>query len=1128
MRLFLFLILSALLSTLPRASHAAALPRASHAAALPQVGYAAALPLPTAQPDDTLAIDSTYAPLPQRNFNALDYSLDAPHYYRGDSLAHRFTFLQLGGGRMAINDTHRHDPDPLYLMHLRLGRQFNTVSSLRLGVEGALGFIPQAAENTFYNSTNARIAFEADYLYSLSSHLLGYRPDRLLDVSAMVGIGGAYSKLFRSDMDDWSSEFNTASTSIFGKAGFQFKFLAGPQAALAIEPYVMASTRGIDLVRSEHEFYSYRMGWGFDIAFIQYFGNHLTPTHHDGDFRRHYTRRQRFFAGDVPSWLLRRPLFAGMQTGVAGVSGDGRTFNKSAGVGQRAYIGWWMSPAIGIRALVGFENMKWQENEHASLRDFISYRHGALSLLVNPFGLMRRATYAAPVGITLLAGYEGGWAAREEGRQGFPAFGYHLGANLWLRLTDGLKLTVEPQYTVLTHKNDASRASIDNLTRASIGLEFTFNNPSFPPIASQQNVSTPFGLQNYFIGISGGRNFTPRYYQDNSRVRDYIKSALLTAGYEYTPRHTLRLSAEYMTDVFYANHEYDRQHRVMATIGYQHNLLHTQFNIQNTKYKIHRPWALCVNIGPTIAFGGDKPVMGLNGGAQLSYRLSTQFSLFLAENLYWIPSGLWNTDQNTELNITSSWNLGLMYHFESLVRPTVKAATATAAVVATAATATGHAIATAATATGRAVATVGTAMTDQTGHSLFIDYSLGYQHILHMPTTGIDRWEPEIQLSAGWWALPAIGLRFGADFYRGSSNETTVSGPTATFTRYNKMRLNFLYADLMVSPLGFARQYNWQSKAGFSLIAGRTVANMSRGNTEERYWNNGWRLGTQLWARLAPGLRLHIEPMFALFNTTPQTTDATNYASRDHRDIFSLKVGLTIINSESKNRNSEFPHSDGSKPTKPGQSNPQSSRFSLTLGGGLHFNKDEYRLSGSGLNSNIMAALSYKLWTNSALRIATELTFDHFTDPATYRLTSGPDAGKTRSGYALTTDRFLFTSLAYQYDLLGLVSNNTSRRWAFYVNAGVALSYYINETSTVPGETYDHEVIHGNRNKPLNFNTLIGATLCCRLSPRLSAFYNHNLYTYSFNRQHWVHYSPQLSATFGNINTFNIGLMLHL
>ncbi len=1142
MRLFLFLILSTLLSVLPRASHAAALPRASHAAALPQVGYAAALPLPTAQPNDTLAIDSTYAPLPQRNFNALDYSLDAPHYYRGDSLAHRFTFLQLGGGRMAINDTHRHDPDPLYLMHLRLGRQFNTVSSLRLGVEGALGFIPQAAENTFYNSTNARIAFEADYLYSLSSHLLGYRPDRLLDVSAMVGIGGAYSKLFRSDMDDWSSEFNTASTSIFGKAGFQFKFLAGPQAALAIEPYVMASTRGIDLVRSEHEFYSYRMGWGFDIAFIQYFGNHLTPTHHDGDFRRHYTRRQRFFAGDVPSWLLRRPLFAGMQTGVAGVSGDGRTFNKSAGVGQRAYIGWWMSPAIGIRALVGFENMKWQENEHASLRDFISYRHGALSLLVNPFGLMRRATYAAPVGITLLAGYEGGWAAREEGRQGFPAFGYHLGANLWLRLTDGLKLTVEPQYTVLTHKNDASRASIDNLTRASIGLEFTFNNPSFPPIASQQNVSTPFGLQNYFIGISGGRNFTPRYYQDNSRVRDYIKSALLTAGYEYTPRHTLRLSAEYMTDVFYANHEYDRQHRVMATIGYQHNLLHTQFNIQNTKYKIHRPWALCVNIGPTIAFGGDKPVMGLNGGAQLSYRLSTQFSLFLAENLYWIPSGLWNTDQNTELNITSSWNLGLMYHFESLVRPTVKAATATAAVVATAATATGHAIATAATATGhaiataatatgRAVATVGTAMTDQREHPVFVDYAMGYHHFMHMPTTGSDPWEPELQLSAGWWALPAAGLRIGGDFLRGYSGESEVKTATETFTRYDKIRLSYVYADLMVNPLGFARQYNWDSKAGIVLIGGRTLVNLNDGNMEKRYWNNGWRLGTQLWARIAPGLRVHVEPMFSLFDCNQQSDNPADYTGRDHRELFSLKAGLTMLlrnGKEAAKHGNTKATTDHSASNQAGSMYSHASRWAIGLGGGLHFNKDDYRLSGSGTNSNLQALVSYQLWTNTKLTLSEELTFDHFIDPCTYRLTAGPDAGEQRSGRALTTYRYLFSSLAYEYDILGLFNGDPRRRWSFNILGGVCLSYYLNESSSVPGESADHEVAHSERNSPINFNSLIGASVSYRLSSRLSVYYHHHLFTYSFSHPYWVHYTPQLVSRYGHINTFNIGLMLHL
>ena len=1123
MKPLLILILSALLPAVPRACPAAtmSLPLRPHSAPTvilslsfrPQVDHAAALPLP-----DTLATDSDdYAMPTQHNFNALNYSLDESHRYRGDSLSRRHTFLEFGGGRMAINDTHRHDPDPLFLMHLRYGRQLNSVSSLRLGINGGLGFIPQAAKNTFYNSINGRVAIEADYLYDLSTHLLGYRPDRKLNVSAFVGVGGAYSKLFKSNMDDWNAEFNTSRASAFAKAGFQLKFFAGPQAALAIEPYVMASTRGIDLVRSEFEFYSYRMGWGFDISFIQYFNNHLTPRQQAGQFRRHLSDHQRYFADDVPEWLLRHPIIGGLQTGVAGVSGDGRTFYKSAGVGQEAYFGWWMSPAIGIRALFGSENMKWQENERSSLRDFIAYRHGALTLMVNPFGFSRHASYDAPAGMSLLVGYEGGWASREKKRQGFPAFGYHIGANLWLRLTDGLRLTVEPQYTVLTHKNDASRASIDYLTRAKLGLEFTLNPSGVPSVASEQNSSTPqtnrpspFTLHTtpYFVAIGGGRNFTPRFFQDNSRVRDYIKSGLFVAGYRYTPQHALRLSAEYMTDVFFANRQYDRQHRLVTTAGYQYSAIDSHH------------WWLTANGGPAVAFGGDTPRFGLNAGAQLSYRLSRHFSLFLAENFYWMPSSLWDTNQTTELNITSSWNVGVMYHFESLVKPTIRMATAT-----------GKTIGTAATALGRGIASAATAMTDQNDHPFFIDYALGYHHFLHMPTTGSEPWEPELQLSAGWWALPAAGLRIGGDFLRGYSGESEVKTATETFMRYDKIRLSYVYADLMVNPLGFARQYNWDSKAGITLIGGRTLVNLNRGNMEKRYWKNGWRLGTQLWARLAPGLRVHVEPMFSLFDCDPQSDNPANYTSRDHRDLFSLKAGLTMLlrNGKSmtarKEQSNDLPLDQRSPATKGPQ---ESSRWSVGLGGGLHFNKDDYRLSGSGTNSNAQALISYRLWTNTRLTLSEELTFDHFIDPCTYRLTSGPNAGQRRSGRALTTFRFLFSTLAYEYDILGLFNGDPRRRWSFNVMAGASLSYYLNESGSVPGEDADHEVLHSKRNSPTNFNSLIGASVSYRLSSWLSAYYCHHLFTYSFGKPQWVHYTPQLSSRYGHINTFNIGLMLHL
>jgi hypothetical protein len=110
---------------------------------------------------------------------------------------------------------------------------------------------------------------------------------------------------------------------------------------------------------------------------------------------------------------------------------------------------------------------------------------------------------------------------------------------------------------------------------------------------------------------------------------------------------------------------------------------------------------------------------------------------------------------------------------------------------------------------------------------------------------------------------------------------------------------------------------------------------------------------------------------------------------------------------------------------------------------------------------------------------------------------------------------------------MGLFNDNPARRWEFNILGGFALSYYLNESTTVPGETASYEVSHANRISPLNFNTLIGMMLNYRISDRLSAYFNHHLYIYSYGQPQWVHYTPQIWSISGHINTFNAGLMIH-
>lgn len=66
--------------------------------------------------------------------------------------------------------------------------------------------------------------------------------------------------------------------------GLQFKFLAGTHAALAIEPYIMAGTEGMDLDKAS-KFNHFSIGYGVNLSYIWYFYNNMSAQKDAGDFQ---------------------------------------------------------------------------------------------------------------------------------------------------------------------------------------------------------------------------------------------------------------------------------------------------------------------------------------------------------------------------------------------------------------------------------------------------------------------------------------------------------------------------------------------------------------------------------------------------------------------------------------------------------------------------------------------------------------------------------------------------------------------------------------------------------------------------------------------------------------------------
>lgn len=907
---------------------------------------------------DTMVVetDSTdYEALVQRDFNALQYTLDSYHRYEGDRCPRPLTFVSMGGGRMTINDNSIYNPAALHLVNFSYGRQLNELRSIRLNLIGGLGLIQRHSTGELYKTTNGYFALEADYLYSVSSFLLGYRPERTLDVSGFVGLGVGYSQRFESEVELLAHQLSSHHFTGRVRGGVQLKFYAGPQAAVALEPYAYISTRAIDLVRPEYEFYNYRMGSGVDISYVYYLDNRLTVRGNEGLFKKHFTPQQRHLADDMPVGLMLHPFVLGVQGGLSGISSNGHSLSESKGPVWSASLAWWLSPMLAIRARGGIDYINMHHGHGGSKARYI---HGSGDLLFNPLASANQNNWQAVSGMALVLGYEGG--RFYDGSSRFPGFGYHGGLELWTHITDGVALTLEPQYVRLTHNGEGNYPQTVDMMRLHMGVDIW--------LATGNGVG--HHASNYPLGRMG------------------------------------------------------------------------------------------IAVGRGAAAAGVAVAKGVS-----------------------------------------------------------TASVAVARGVSTAGVAVANGVSSAGVAVGRGVADAARTFWNQTQRPFFFEYALGYQHIFDMPTNGIDTWEPQIQVGAGWWPMAGIGLRAGTDFLRGSSSEELVKAQNGDFTRYNKLRLSFVYADVLINPLGFRRRYNWQSAAGLNLVAGRLVGNLARGNVEERYWKGGWRLGAQLWTRLDEGLRLNVEPLYTLGECEPQSTDGADYTSSPRRNVFSLKVGMTVMMPDKAHRQQTTPDS-------------LRRRWFVGAGGGVHFNKDLYRLSGGGTNSNVQLMAGYRLTPHSVVRLSEELTWDHFIDPCTYQLTSGADAGRRRSGLGVTTYRFLFSSLAYQYDLLAWARGHEgtrvrgawARRWQVNVLGGFALSYYLNESTSVPGETAAYTVSHGERVSKANGNLMLGLMVGYRLSERLSAYFNHHLMIYSFGRPQWLHYSSQIRTYSGNVNLFNAGL----
>ena len=1017
--------------------------------------------------------DSVSYELPKpKDFNAIRFSLDRHHRYMGDIMKKPNNFIDFGAGYTLVKHVNQNATEPLTTLHLRVGHQFNPLHAVRIGLTGGIGYMRSGAEGEGPHTLNGTYGAEADYLFSMSSYLLGYRPERPLDVSPFIGIGynraflgGGDSKTTAYDLKESDYSFNL-------HAGVQLKIFTGPYASLTAEPFVQLNSDGYDLSDTGSNWHKYNVSYGVNLSYIYYFNNMLTPPSLTGDFKRRFGEGQRWLQGSDEDKAQRRPLFFHYGAGVALYNTfDDLRWGKTAGPIYSLGVGGWLSSAIGLRSTLHVANGSWAKQ--GDKINMMGYASLSVDALLNPFGFKRRYDWESTTGLTLIAGYEAGFLKmiNTGGRNHSLVMGYHLAVQPWVRLAHDTRLYFEPMYSLFVHRQGKENRKRDDQIMLKLGIELLMGDRQDAKGETAGNIR-PSG---YFFGIGGGWNTTIKKYRYADHSAGFPKDAMLMAGYHFNEYNGIMVNEEYQTDAIQlANGEEQRWENWLTSVDYQLNLSN-----YFTGHQPRRRWNLSVMLGPTLAFNNEKTRFGLNAGLQLDYRFSRHFALFYQHRLYWMDKKLYDTDQfyNQAGTIISSMNIGLMYMLDDIVRPITYVANGAV-----------KGISAAARGTGRGIGN----LFRQQRSPFFIDYGYGLAWFPGMPAKVGDTFGNSLQLALGWWMLPSIGARVGANATKGGAIRFSDSQAGKGSDIITSAYMGNAFADLLINPLGFRSNYDWNQRFGVNLIGGLQYGFMIiEGNRSEARGRdlhaNGWRLGMQLWVKLQENLRLHIEPMYTKINsndiyiddeTNSRVTrnEAEGYHPLDVKDAMSLRIGLSALLQNPKKR-SNGEHNVFTQP-----------HFFAAVGGGWNFNLNKWRYDNSGANLNALAMGGYTFSKYHSLRAQFEYVSDD----------------EAQKGQENQRNNMYFISLDYQLDMTTLLNGyDSQRRWTVSAFAGPSM----------------------DNCQSIGLN--LGITADYRLDDHWGLFYNHNIYLFTLFDNKKLFTSDQIISRPSLLNTFNLGVSYH-
>ena len=1001
----------------------------------------------TTQAQDT----AYYGAARQKNFNALRFVLDSRHRFKGDRYVRgdfwNNTFIDMGGGVGGFyHNTNVASFTPTLSLRLGVGKVISPMVSFRLGFEKAWAY--SHASTTVYN-TNQYNSYGGyvDFLYNFSNYLLGYRPERPFNVSGILGLGVQTASLHSWNNADMTAVgASTSGAALDGHVGVQFKFFASPYASIALEPYFKVATKKLNLLAnpgySDPDF-----SYGVNFAYQWNFAKQLSYMANAGIFQKHFNNQKRYMLDNGQLQHLRYPMFFDYSFGPMYV---GKSYNLSLrntrGFDALAAVGWWLAPAAGVRAGVHVTNGDWKQGSigNDDTKSLIGTRGVNVDFLFNPFGFKRHYNWDAPVGMNLLAGYEFGGmkktAASLFGSYEGNYTAFRFGGQLWMKLTNDLRLTLEPTYMQTEHYNgNLDRERYDEYA-VKLGLSLLFRDKG---IRNYRNVESDSVLntvqRGYFLGLGLGWNNTVWDWRFKGYQHDLLKNVVLFGGYRFNKIHGIRLQAEWMKE---AQAFFDSYGSGIEKFTYNNYLLSTdyQINLFNAMagYDPLRRWNVYMYAGPTLLLGDGGAAFAANVGGMVTYNITPNLSLFYSHTVYRMPKTRYphHMVYTRDGIFTNNLNVGIMYNFD---RDNNIFAAASQ-------------------------------------RRFFFEYGFGPAYTGRTPlrfrnTRGFDA-----NASIGWWFSSAFALRGGV-------HVTNADWQTTQYANEDTKLLvgtRGIAADLLINPLGFVKDYNWEMPFGFNLVGGYEFGQGKRTMTPyaDSFEGNytALRGGVQLWARLANGLRFTLEPMVS--SVKLKGVNGYNY------NEYALKAGVAVLFKRQAERN--YPD----VPSDEVRNIPKKGYF---LGVGMGWSNTIWNWRFSG-------------YQHGVLKNATIFGGYHFNELHGIRLQSEwmrekiafPNYG---SQVKLKPNNYLL-SLDYQFNLYNYMAGyDPSCRWNVYLYGGPTLAV-------------------GDGGTKLAAN--VGGMVTYNLTPDVSLFYSHTIYRFN---KHYYPTSLVYTRDGTYTNNLNIGVM---